>query len=181
MLSITGISSASQHRIASGRISSASQHRIGSGVYNIEQALGTVVGCKQQLRCHSKDATSSLLSTASVVPGWGAPKRVQHFGNQTQTRKTSAHANIESFDSSRNSDLDRAVSWVQKFASEQFLPLCLVTAVIIGFNFPTVGMAVSKTPLQTCVTMTIFLMAGVSLKRDDAVKAISSYGVCNGS
>lgn len=61
--------------------------------------------------------------------------------------------------------------------SDQFLPLALVTALILGFAAPAPGVAAASLNLPTYTTTGIFILSGLSLKRGEAAtafKALSS-------
>lgn len=66
---------------------------------------------------------------------------------------------------------------LSKLVSEQFLPLALISMMVLGALQPAWGMAAAKTPLQKYVTMGIFVISGLQLRRGEAIAALKSLGV----
>lgn len=65
---------------------------------------------------------------------------------------------------------------VAQFVSKQYLPCALTTALIVGYLQPAWGVAASRTPLSNISAFLIFLCAGLSVRRGQALEALRSYG-----
>lgn len=59
---------------------------------------------------------------------------------------------------------------------KQFLPLGLLTSLIVGYALPGPGVAAAQMDIQRFATIGIFIIQGLNLKRGEAVKAASSWG-----
>ncbi|MEW5318526.1 MAG: hypothetical protein WDW38_009742 [Sanguina aurantia] len=65
---------------------------------------------------------------------------------------------------------------VLKFVNAQVLPLLLLTAMLVGFCSPSMGAAAAKTSLSTYTTTAVFVLAGLSIKRGEALEAFKYSG-----
>eukprot|EP00208_Stichococcus_sp_RCC1054_P003830 CAMPEP_0206141098 /NCGR_PEP_ID=MMETSP1473-20131121/11778_1 /ASSEMBLY_ACC=CAM_ASM_001109 /TAXON_ID=1461547 /ORGANISM="Stichococcus sp, Strain RCC1054" /LENGTH=354 /DNA_ID=CAMNT_0053535511 /DNA_START=65 /DNA_END=1125 /DNA_ORIENTATION=+ len=69
-----------------------------------------------------------------------------------------------------------SLSGVLKFLERQFLPLGLLTSLVVGFAFPGPGVAAAGLDIQKFATIGIFIIQGLNLRRGEALRAASSWG-----
>ncbi|CAL5222608.1 g5001 [Coccomyxa viridis] len=59
---------------------------------------------------------------------------------------------------------------------DQYLPLALLTGMIVGYGLPGPGLAAADIGLQSLTTTGIFVISGLGLKRGEALRALSAWG-----
>lgn len=65
---------------------------------------------------------------------------------------------------------------VRQFLQDQFLPVGLLLAMLIGSIAPKPGIQAANAGLQTFTTTGIFIISGLNLKRGEAAQALSAWG-----
>ena len=63
---------------------------------------------------------------------------------------------------------------LRQFVADQFLPLALVTSLIMGFVAPDAGVAAASANLPAYTTTGIFILSGLSLRRGEALTALKA-------
>jgi len=69
-----------------------------------------------------------------------------------------------------------AIDFVKSVVSNHFMPIALCSALVLGMLQPTWGAAAAKTQLQSYVTVAIFVISGLQLRRGEAFQALKSLG-----
>lgn len=75
--------------------------------------------------------------------------------------------------------LTTAAASVAAFVDSQFLPFCLVTGIVMGCANPQAGVEAAKLNLIPFITFTMFVIAGLQLRQEEAMKALKAKGGCH--
>jgi sodium/bile acid cotransporter 7 len=100
---------------------------------------------------------------AAPTSSWNAPP---------QTRRQLLHASGGSGSSAAPSP--SPAQPLRQFVADQFLPLALVTSLIMGFVAPDAGVAAASAHLPAYTTTAIFILSGLSLRRGEALTALKA-------
>jgi hypothetical protein len=68
------------------------------------------------------------------------------------------------------------LSWIQataKFMESQYLPIALVSALLLGASYPAVGLEAAKLQVPAVATFGIFIVQGLQLRRREAAAALT--------
>ncbi len=107
--------------------------------------------------------------------------RVQQQHHHQQRRRSavcrSAAASPAGGSSGAGGALSSAVAALAAFVQAQFLPVALVTGILVGCAYPAAGVAVGALPnLTALVTTAMFIISGLQLRQGEALQALKARG-----
>ncbi|CAL8461786.1 g1317 [Coccomyxa elongata] len=102
--------------------------------------------------------------------------RWQQQPRQRRSWRTAATSGSAAAMPPDNATSQLGVQKLLKFVQDQFLPLALLAAMIVGYLFPGPGLRAADAGLQSLTTTGIFIISGLGLRRGEALRALSAWG-----
>eukprot|EP00878_Enallax_costatus_P028780 GHUV01031122.1.p1 GENE.GHUV01031122.1~~GHUV01031122.1.p1 ORF type:complete len:337 (+),score=111.54 GHUV01031122.1:130-1140(+) len=103
---------------------------------------------------------------------WQQQHRPLQYGGRRQTACTAAARGGAGAEGSSSSPFDPVFG----FLSAHYLPVALLTALLLGASFPSLGVAAAGLQIPAITTFGIFVVQGLQLRRKEAAAALSSIG-----
>lgn len=92
-----------------------------------------------------------------------------------QPRALQGPLKVTSGDDVQVDHLEATTKWIADFAAANFLPIALITGVLIGLAYPRPGQIMQQWGVSRWTTSTIFVISGLTLKTGDIVKAAKAW------